>query len=101
MSDRAVPPPQQPLTWRQVCAVIGWVVLAGCVIGAAVFVADVFRAAVGLALHAESEPPPSVGAWWILAGAAASFVLAILGRRWVLLTLSALLLLVALVLTQG
>ena len=35
------------------------------------------------------------------AASAASFVLAILGRRWVLLTLSVMLLLVALLLTQG
>ncbi|WP_156496070.1 hypothetical protein [Microbacterium sp. T32] len=101
MSDRAASPPPEPLTWRQLCAVIGWIVLAGSVLGAAVFVGDTFRAGIGAALNAETEPPPNSGAWWILLGAAASFVLAIVGRRWVLLTLSALLLLVALVLTQG
>lgn len=101
MTDRVATSSEEPLTWRQVCAVIGWLVLAVSVVGAAVIVGDVVRAGIGLALHAVSEPMPSSGAWWILAGAAASFVLAILGRRWVLLTLSVMLLLVALLLTQG
>lgn len=91
MTDRAATSSQERLTWRQVCAVIGWFVLAGSVVGAAVFVGDLLRAGIGPALHAVSEPMPPSGAWWILAGAAASLVLAIVGRRWVLLTLSVLL----------
>lgn len=107
MGDEGASRIENPASWRQRVGFAGWIVLVVVVIGVALLVLESVRAGVGQALHADSASVERsfdslrVGTWLILAGAASSLVLAIVGRRGVLTVLAALLLVFAGVLTQG
>lgn len=107
MNDDMASRIEEPASWRQRVGFAGWIVLVVVVIGVALLVLESLRAGVGQALHADSASTERSfeslrrGTWLVFAGAASSLVLAIVGRRWVLTVLAALLFLFAGVLTQG
>jgi hypothetical protein len=92
--------------WREVCGWAGWAVLVVAVVLVAGSVVEGFRIGVGSALHADgrvldaSADAVRLGVGAAVAGSLAAAVLALLGGRRVLLTLSIALLLVAGALTQ-
>lgn len=107
MSDEAASRIEEPTSWRQVVGFAGWLTLVVAVIGMAVLLLESVRAGIGQALHVDaasverSVDSLRVGSWLVFAGAASSLALAVVGKRWVLTGLAALVVLFAFVLTQG
>lgn len=85
--------PRARMTWREICAGIGWGTFALCVIASIVLIGSMFGPSVGLALGGggmsrEGADGIRIAAYAIGGVALAVFLLACVAQRWALMFVS-------------
>lgn len=106
MTASEEPAAREPLAWRHVLGISGWLGLLAAVYFLVVAVVQLYSSGIGLALGGGGMEPSNAAAITLMAtitafGTAAIAILAVIARRWVLLPVALVVCALAFVLANG